>query len=465
MKGKVVRKVLAIVLSTGMLIGLSGCGDKVGGEKQVAAEPSAAESSVADTGAADGDSANASAEYGMNPEASGKITIWTWGDYEIKGTSDFNKYYPGIEVEYVQFDSTAYVEKVVSTLASGGEMPDVVLFESGPRGQFLSMKDTWEDLSQAPYNADTTQLLDWSLDLMKSPDGKLLCIQVDNCVGGIAYDRSLAKKYFGTDDPDEMSQKFQTIDDFVEAGKTVAAKGDGDMLFSGAGDVSELVKGKMTSEAWVTDGKITMDSNYKVIYEYLDKFMATGAIGQYVEWTSAWQANMSAGKTVFYAAPTWFVPHTIKPNDPDSEGRWGLMTPPGGGFSWGGTAYAIPSKNSDKQKELAWTWIKYFTMSEEGGRNFYEGQQTPSLYKPMYETDLYKGEPDPFFGGQNVTAKYIEISQNPNTASRPLTQYDQAIETIHTQNLIDIGEGKISGAEAFAKLKSELIAAYPELTE
>lgn len=460
MKGKMAKKVLAVVLSAGMLLSLAGCGGKDTAESDTTAtQPESSEEAAKET------ETETDTEYGMNKDASGKITIWTWGDYEIKGSSDFNQYYPNINVEFVQFDSASYLEKVISTLASGGEMPDVVLFESGPRGQFLAMDDTWEDLSQAPYNADENQLLEWSLDLMKSPDGELFCIQVDNCVGGIAYDRSLAKKYFGTDDPDEMSNKFQTIEDYVEAGKVVTAKGDGDMLFSGTGDASELVKGLMTSEPWVTDGKITMDSNYKVIYEYLDQFVATGAIGKYVEWTSAWQANMAAGKTVFYAAPTWFVPHTIKPNDPDSEGRWGLMTPPGGGFSWGGTAYAIPSKNSDEQKELAWTWIKYFTMSEEGGRNFYKGQQTPNLYKPMYETDVYKGEADPFFGGQNVTAKFIEISQNPNTSSRPLTKYDATVETVHTQNLIDMGEGKLTGDKAFEKLKSELKSAYPELTE
>ncbi len=476
-KRNIMKKAFAILLALQMVVSLAACGN--GGNGSDAGNKADTQDTANDTQSTDtadaadttdtadtADAGDSDAGYAMDRNLSGKITIWTWGDYEIKGSSKFNDYYPNIEMEYVQFDSSEYFEKVVTTLASGGEMPDVVLFESGVRGQFLAMEDTWEVLNGAPYNADTSQLLDWALPLCTNTNGDLLCIQVDNCVGAWAYDRNLTKKYFGTDDPAELEAKFQTLDDYVEAAKVVAEQGNGeDFIFGGAGDIKDAVRGLYTEEAWVTDGKITMDNSYKKVYEVVDELVATGAVGKYVAWTPAWNASWSAGHTVFTGCPTWYASHVLKSNDTESEGRWGLITPPGGGYSNGGTAYAIPSCIDDSQKELAWAWIKYLTMSEEGSANFYEAHSTPTLYKPAYEGDLYAGEPDPFFGGQNIMQKYLEIAQNPNTKARNVTKYDGTIESIDTELLIQIGEGNIHAEEAYQKLKEGLLAAAPELTE
>lgn len=479
MKKKMMKKIVALALTFVMVMSLAACGNSGGGDTgstsdtQDTADTSdtadaADTTDAADTAdTADAESTDASdAEYGMDKNLSGKITIWTWGDYEIKGSSKFNDYYPNIELEFVQFDSGEYFEKVVTTLASGGEMPDVVLFESGVRGQFLAMEDTWEVLNAAPYNADTSELLDWALPLCTNTNGDLLCVQVDNCVGAWAYDRNLTKKYFGTDDPAELEARFQTIDDYVEAAKEVAEKGNGeDFIFGGAGDIKDAIRGLYTQEPWVTDGKITLDTSYKKVYEVVDELVATGAVGKYVAWTPAWNASWSAGHTVFTGCPTWYASHVLKSNDTDSEGRWGLITPPGGGYSNGGTAYAIPKVIDDSQKELAWAWIKYLTMSLEGAENFYEAHTTPTLYKPAYEGDLYAGEPDPFFGGQNIMQKYLEIAQNPNTKARVVTKYDGTLELIDNEILVQMGEGNMHADEAYAKLKADMIAAAPELTE
>lgn len=470
MKRNIMKKAVAAAMALQMAVGLAACGDsgttaeepkdtaKAEDTKEPAAEP--------EKGDAASDAESTDAGYGMDKNLSGTITIWTWGDYEIKGTSKFNDHYPNIELNFVQFDSTEYKEKVVTTLASGGDLPDVVLFESGVRGQFLAMEDTWERLDAAPYNADTSELIDWALPLCTNEAGELLCLQVDNCVGGWAYDRNLTKKYFGTDDPAELEEKFQTLDDYVEAAELVAKEGNGeDFLFSGAGDIKDAVRGLYTEEPWVTGTKLTMDSSYKKVYEIIDKMVATGGIGKHVQWTPAWNANWSAGHTVFSGCPTWYASHVLKSNDPDSEGRWGMITPPGGGYSNGGTAYAIPKAIDDSQKELAWAWIKYLTMSLEGSENFYEAHSTPTLYKPAYEGDLYAGSEDPFFGGQNVMQKYLEIAQNPNTKARNVTKYDATIESADNEILVQMGEGNLNAEEAYARLKETVLAAAPELSE
>lgn len=404
--------------------------------------------------------------YGEDPSLSGEITVWNWGDYEERGTSKFNEYFPNIKVNYVQSDAAEVLQKVITTLASGGELPDIVCMESGMRGQFMAMEDAWEKLDAEPYNVNKEDLLDWAVPLCTNDAGDLLCVQVDDCVGGWAYDRDLTMKYFGISEPEEMEERFQTLDDYLEAAKIVAEQGDGtDVMFSGGGDLFDALIGLYTEKPWVTDGKLTIDESIKKVYEYMDEIIATGTVGTLQQWTPAWNASWSEGHTIFTGCPTWYQSYVLKENDTDSDGRWGLITPPGGGYSNGGTAYGIPQSIDDHQKELAFAWIKYLTLTEKGAENFYEAHTTPTLYKPVYDTDLYDGEADPFFGGQNIMAKYIEIANNPKTQARQLTKYDASIKNANDGIVIRMAEGEINAEEAYQELVSAALAAAPELSE
>lgn len=403
--------------------------------------------------------------YAEDPNLSGEITVWNWGDYEEKGTSKFNEYFPNIKVNYVKSESAEVLQKTITAIASGGELPDIVTMESGVRGQFMAMEDVWEVLNEEPYNANKEDLLDWAVPLCTNEAGDLLCVQVDNCVGGWAYNRELAQKYFGISEPEEMEERFQTLDDYLEAAEIVAEQGDGtDVMFGGGGDLFDALIGLYPTQ-WVTDGKLTVEDTFKPIYEYMEKMIATGTVGKLQAWTPAWNASWADGHTIFTTCPTWYQSHVLKSNDTESEGRWGLITPPGGGFSNGGTAYGIPKSIDDHQKELAWAWIKYVTMTTEGGENFFEAHTTPTLYKPNYETGLYNGEADPFFGGQNIMEKYTAIAENPNTAARQVTKYDASIAAANTEIVIKMAEGFINAEEAYQELVEKTVAAAPELAE
>lgn len=56
----------------------------------------------------------------------------------------------------------------------------------------------------------------------------MCCVQIDNCVGGYVYNRELAKKYFGTDAPEELEAQLPSLDSLIE----VADKLDGDYIYA-----------------------------------------------------------------------------------------------------------------------------------------------------------------------------------------------------------------------------------------
>lgn len=444
------RRVLSLLLVATMVMGtMAGCSTLQGNKEEVVQTEENTEVEAVDPSL-------------INTELSGEITQWVWGDYEIKGAADFNKYYPNIKVNYVSIPSDEYEQKILTTVATGGELPDVINIESAARGQISNM-DILERLDAEPYNLKIDEMLPIGIPLVTNTKGEVVSVQVDNCVGGYAYDRNLAKKYFGTDDPEEMEKMFQTLDDYVEKSKIVGESGE-DFMFASVDDAYSAVSPLFADEAFVTDGKLTMDNSVLPTYEFIEKLVANKAVGPYVEWTPAWYTSFASNHVVFYQAPAWFISFMMKPNDPDSVGKWGFITPPGGGFSNGGTAYGIPKGAKEENKELAWAYINWLTMSQEGAESFYKAHATPTLYAPAYETDLYAGEPDPYFGGQNVTAKIMEISQNVNTKARPITTYDLTIKDSNAQSMRYLELG-VSAAEAYAKLKAEVLQMAPDLSE
>lgn len=395
-------------------------------------------------------------EAAPDTSLSGEITHWVWGDYEQKGASDFNKYYPNIKVNYVFIPQDEYTTKLQTAVASGLDLPDVVNLEMTPRAMFLDF-DVWERLDAEPYNMNKDEYVAFGLPLITNPNGEITAVQIDNCVGGYVYNRELAKKYLGTEDPEELEQLLPSLDSLVELSKRISEESDGeDYLYAGVDDAFMAAFGLYTSEALVTDGKLTLDSSFLPAYEFCANLVANDAVNKYMQWTPAWNTAFSQNNIVFWPGPSWYIAFTLKVNDPDSVGKYGFMTPPGGGFSWGGTAYAIPKSGTDEQKQLAWTYIKWFTMSIEGNRNFVEVQNTPTLYLPSFETDMYDNMEDSYFAGQNVMSKFLEIAQNPNTNVRPMTKYDSRIMDVNNQVLRQIEQG-MSAEDALAMLKRDVL--------
>jgi len=212
-------------------------------------------------------------------ELAGEITHWVWGDYEERGAVDFPLYFPNIKVNYVFVPADEYTTKLMSTIASGAEMPDVVNLEMTPRGMLVNM-DVWERLDAEPYNLDKSLLVPFSIPLISNERGEIVSVQIDNTVGGYAFDRALAKEFFGTDDPTELENIFPSLNEIVSRGKEVSQKSNGEIfMFSGVGDAFSAISGLFTSEPLVLDGKLNLEPTFLETYEIIAELIANRSIG------------------------------------------------------------------------------------------------------------------------------------------------------------------------------------------
>ncbi len=346
------RKLLTILMGAAICISsLAGCGGS-GSQPQEAPAASSGQEAEAQPQETEGDSAAADRE----------VTIWCWdtGDTRKQMHDEFTKA-TGIKVNLVAVESKDMTQKLQTTLASGGEMPDIAWLEATFRGKLLSL-DIWEDITSDPYNFDTSQVLDYLIPLETAEGGQYVGPECPS-VAGMAYKRELAKEYLGTDDPQELEAMLSDWDAFIEKGKEVAEKSGGTVfMLSSLGAAGQMLKGQSTAP-FVEGDKLNLDASMRPILEKLLEMKQAGMV-DVLDFSSAEEGASYAGdEHIFYPCANWSVEFTIKSNDKDGQGRWGFMLPPGGPFPWGGTVMGVP--RGAVHKEEAVEYIRFFFASEE----------------------------------------------------------------------------------------------------
>jgi len=384
------RKAGAFVAAAAMLFATACGGGGAGGETANGGETApAAEAGEAGEGASGG-----------SGELSGEFVLWTWEPEHPTMMKAFQEKYPNIKMKRVEVAAEDVTTKLQTTIASGGELPDVIRIERGQRAKIFDM-DVLQNLEEPPYNVDKSLLFDYDVDVF-SPNGHMVAIPDDMSVTGLAYIRDLAKEYFGTDNPEELEAMFQDWETLIEKGKEVDAKSGGEVkLFRGLGDIYMMLTGQRSGPYF--DGDKLNKAVLEDVLRKLVAFRDAGVTDKLDQWTPAWNASFSSDKYIFSESPVWMPQYVIAPND-QTEGRWGLMVPPGGGLIHGGSSHGIPK--GAKNAELAWKWIEFNSLTQEGA----EAAKVDGVFthfEAAYEDPAFANWTWPNFGSQDIGEKFF----------------------------------------------------------
>lgn len=454
-----VSKWLTGVLPLTLLAGsLAACG---GGESSSdsSASPSAS------TGASPSASAGASASASADPtQLSGTVKIWDWDETFQKGMiPEFNKKYPNIKIEVTVVNPNDYLQKLQSGIASGSDVPDIILGEEAYRGKLFDL-DVLDNLEQAPYSFDRSSVLDYTIPYISNAKGEVVAVDQAITPAGFAYRRDLAKQYWGTDDPAELEKLIPTWDAFIAKGKELKDKSGGKVLmFPGLGDAFLVLKNQnIVTYANGTDVDLT--AKLKKPIDTLFQMRDAGILGKNELWTPAWSASMAKGEFMFYPMAPWGPKWHISANDPDGKGRWGLVKAPETGFTRGGTAVGI--YKDSKVKEAAWAFVNFAYQSEEGSLYNFKTFGNMTSNKAFYEKQkaLFDapGAYDDFFGGQNL-AKYFLEKIIPDMKGAPQSKYDSVVDSVSNALYpLWTKDASITADAALEKFKTEFANKAPD---
>jgi len=396
---------------------------------------------------------------GCQKKDSGKLVIWSFTDELANMTNNptwgFKATHPGITVEYSQTPSDQFQAKIDPVLATGQGAPDIIALESAfvrkyvESGLLLDITDI--------YEANKAKLLAYPVEV-GSYKGKVYGMSWQACPGAMFYRRSLAKTYFGTDDPAVIQTYFANFNKFLETAKMLKDKSNGACVV--VSSLNDLFNSFMSArkDPWLVNGKLVIDpamEQYMDICRTLHDNKWEGRVGQ---WSEGWFAGMKgelkdeSGKPIevfSYFLPTWGLHYVLKTNAPGTSGDWAMIQGPSA-YRWGGTW--VGAYKGTKNVAAAKEFIRYVTTDD----SFLEawakdtGDMVSNINVINKIKDTYS---EPYLGGQNHYAEFAEMAKSVN--GKLLQGTDEAIEGLWNEAVAAFVNGEKSKAQALADFRSQ----------
>ena len=401
-----------------------------------------------------------------NPEEySGTITVWAWDKAsEDKVVAEFNKVYPNIKVDVVSVGYSDYLNKVQMTMAGGGEAPDIIKAEYGFRAQMQQL-DVFDYLDEAPYDLDTTQIMDYEIPCSTYNDH---IVGIENSINtaGFAYKTDLAEKYLGTSDPEELQGMLSTWDDYIELGKKVYEESNGEVtLLASWGDIQDYTL-NVGDEAFSENGAATdylLNQLPEKRYDLLQKMFEANTFDKSIAqiYDPSYLSSYSDDNHIFYLCSTWHGTAYIDANDGENNGRWHIITPPDGPINLGGTNDGIWKESPNK--ELAWQYIKWISLSEEGGEACVGARGYYIPYKPFIENHDWSSDSTALYGDQNTAQVFAVDMASKVKVRKPETYYNEIKSAFESVEIALLQNQEMTLDEYKELVKQEIATNCPDL--
>ena len=397
------------------------------------------------------------AEAETNTDLSGTLEVWGWTtdpEYQIEA---FEKAYPNVTVNYTMI-GTDYDTKMQTIVDNRTEGPDVFYADVKTVKNYIE-SDAWETLTDDPYNIDVSDSEDYTVKLGSDSDGNVKALSYQATPGGFWYKRDLAKKYLGTDDPDEISEMLSTTEGMLDVAEKLKAGSNGEThMFASYKDLWQFANYGMRSVAWVDGNKFQMDDYIPEFFDLAKTVRDNGYDAKIDTWSEAWYASCADDSVFGYAEPTWGLQYVIQTGAPDSEGNWGLASMPAAYFN-GGSYLGIYQESQNK--ELAAEYVKFVCTNKDFLAQYAKDKGDYTSLKSVNKEIADGGYEEPWCAGQNTFKFFSDQMDKINTDI--VTKYDDTIGNLMLNNVDLYLNGQLDKDAAIAQFKDDVASNYRRL--
>lgn len=479
------KKFLSVALSLTLVASLfAGCGK---GDKQTAADPTkpAATTAAGETDDAEGDPTATtpptptSAIVG-DPNVENPFYVYGWNlDVQNNVLKYFAKHYPE-DAKRIVFVNTGgsnfYQQKIDALLAdpSNEQYPDMFAMEMDYILKYTNSEYTLPVSDLGITDADLAEMYPYTVQAA-TVDGKVKGISWQACPGALMYRKSLAKKYLGVSEPEDVQKFFSSWDKVIETGKTILEKSEGKTaLFSGVDDVKRVYQAGRTNAWYDKDNNVEVDPVMDKYLDFAKQLYDLNLTKNTVQWNDPnWTANMATDNVFAYMGCTWFLQWTLKTNcgatykkdgsldtskDKGTYGDWAMCDGPQS-YYWGGTWLGVAKDCSDK--ELAGKILKALC-----DKDIMKDICTGSLDYVNHKTAIKelisegKGKYE-FLGGQDFLSFFSAMADRIELPA--MCGEDQYITNLFDTQVTAYTSGEKDKDTAIKDFKAAVIDLYPYL--
>ena len=395
-----------------------------------------------------------------------KLVVWTFTDevkkmieeYYLKDNPDLD-----YEIEVVIVPNEQYQSKIDPALQAGKGAPDLFAIEAAYSKKYLNSDLTMSLADLGIEDSDLDEITTYVKDVARDSNGVLKGISWQAAPGAFFYRRSLAEKYLGVSEPEDVQPLLKDYPTFLEtARKLQKESNDAVKMLSGTGELAEVFYANR-SQGWVVDNKLVIDPSIDELYEVTRVLEQEGLTAEAGGWSEGWFAGMNTDTVFGYPLPTWGLHYVLKENAENKEagtttaGDWGMVQGPGAYF-WGGTW--LVARQGTEMKEEAKALMTYLTLDE----NFLEpwAKETGDLLSNETIVNRIKDTyEEPFLAGQNHYAEFAEMAKSVDASI--LTGSDLDMQTLLIEEVTAYSKGEKDKATAVADFKANVKNLFPNL--
>lgn len=324
----------------------------------------------------------------------------------------WKKLHPDVDIKVVSRSYADHHNAMVTSLATGTALPDVMVVELGFLGRFAEGKRL-EDLSKLPFDGaeHTSKFVPFSIPAATNSIGELSALPADIGPGTLFYRADIMQEAGVTEE--ELTRSWES---YIEAGKKIKAA-TGSYLLASANDVMGIMIRSNLKEGegiyFDKDKNVLVDSpRFVKAFTLAKAARDAGLDGEIGAWSNEWSEGFKRGTIATQMMGAWLGGHLQNWLAPNTRGLWRAANLPEGAYAtWGGSFYTIPKGGSNR--ELAWKFIKFMTLEKERQLAAFKQEDAfPALIEA--QDDPFYEEPVEFFGGQKTRILWRDaVSQIP----------------------------------------------------
>ena len=354
------KKVLALLMSSAMLVGsITACNSADPTESETSQETEQTTTATSETAEPeDLPGYKERSVTDVTDESDGKIVIYSYNAEFIA----LAEKYAGITTEDYDFveinDKDEYQQKLDAVLADGTNAPDIFICDAAYAQKYLASDNTLAINDIGIDYAEMTNMFNYTLQFASDEETVIKGLAWKACPTGVFYEKSLADKYLGTCDPNELAGSFATWDKVLESAKTVSDASEGSVkLISGYTETYNAYMAGRQSGWEKEDGTINFDPAVDNYFNFAKKLYDEGLTFYNEQWSDGWRGSMSNRTVVSYWGSLQFAKYDLALNPGEgtavnpTAGDWGITTGPECYFSGG--CWVMVSKYCDKKATAA----------------------------------------------------------------------------------------------------------------
>ena len=383
------------------------------------------------------------------------ITLWYWKNSIREDLLEqVSEQFPGVRVEAELFSADDIEEKINTTIASGGELPDLLAMDDWI-ANLIQYSDEFVNLYDAPCNAAEIQdqYVEWKWKKAETVDGKLIALPMDIGPTCLFYNAALFEEAGLPTDPAEVAELMSTWDDAYAAADTLQTALPDVKMFDFLGHVYVSILGQQEQMFIDEEGNFIADQDFMK-----EAFMKACEAKPYVyggdtEWAPEWAAALNNHDVAAFVGAVWMKPELISAA-PDTAGEWRVTLAPGGSGNVGGSGIGITKYCDDV--ETAYQVITWLTNSDNQLGSLDQLGLFPSLISALDDDRmLYEEE---FFGNQIVNEYFVKAAKEINDLYYPPNY--SAYQGVFEQQILLVQDQDKDPEQAFQDAVSEANEIY-----